>query len=118
MAVYKVKGTLTIPHSTGMSAVDETEFRAIMYAATGSFGSPAVKSLYQDGEIIDYPIVSVDQAGNTSVDSVMSITYTLKDETSQDLFFHGDTAYKSLTDSYKEALAAYGLVLTAEKITE
>lgn len=118
MAVYKVKGTVTVPANTGFVCATEDDFRAVFFNATGAFGSPAVKNLYQDGFISDYPYIKVEQAGNTSVDGILSITYTLKDEASQDLFFHGDTAYKAETDAYKEGLASYGVILSAEKITE
>ena len=116
MPVYKVKAT--IKAAPGMVLENDPQWRGHFYTATGSYGSPAIKNLYQDGFISDYLDKEIVHTGNSSVQAEMSITYTLKDENSQDLFFMGNTDYKALTDEYKAALAEYGFELTAEKITE
>lgn len=113
---YKVKATIKAP--LGKELANDPLWRGEFFIATGSYGSPAIKNLYQDGFISDYPDEEIVFAGNSSVQAEMSITYTLKDENAQDLFFMGNTDYKSLTDEYKAALAAAGFELTAEKITE
>lgn len=113
---YQYKVTITGPVTAEASSVNEWRF--LFAGITGHRGSPAVKSLYQEGKISAYPEMTsvVTGAGDDTVAPTMTALYEFPTTNDRENFIMSSHDYADESNNWRDALIIRGYSFSGESI--